>query len=275
MANNSEMAVDVSEMTAKDYYFDSYAHFGVHEEMLKDEIRTVTYREAIYNNKHIFKNKVVLDVGCGTGILSLFAAKAGARLVIGIDCSSIIEHAERIVKANGYEHKVKLVRGKVEDIELPEGIQKVDIIISEWMGYCLFYESMLNTVLYARDKWLAESGLMFPDQATLYLSAIEDREYKERKIDWWSDVYGFDMSVIGRAVLAEPLIDICDPGQVISNSAVLKTINLKTVKVDDLSFRSPFSLRVKQNDYCHAFVAYFDVKFTAGVVKYDLTTGNY
>jgi len=50
---------------------------------------------------------------------------------------------------------VKLVRGKVEEVELPDGLEKVDIIISEWMGYCLFYESMLKTVLYARDKWLA------------------------------------------------------------------------------------------------------------------------
>lgn len=49
---------------------------------------------------------------------------------------------------------VTLVRGKVEEVELPDGIEKVDIIISEWMGYCLFYESMLKTVLYARDKWL-------------------------------------------------------------------------------------------------------------------------
>lgn len=49
---------------------------------------------------------------------------------------------------------VTLVKGKVEEVELPDGIEKVDIIISEWMGYCLFYESMLQTVIYARDKWL-------------------------------------------------------------------------------------------------------------------------
>ena len=49
---------------------------------------------------------------------------------------------------------VTLVRGKVEEVQLPDGIEKVDIIVSEWMGYCLFYESMLNTVIYARDKWL-------------------------------------------------------------------------------------------------------------------------
>lgn len=55
------------DMTSKDYYFDSYAHFGIHEEMLKDEVRTCTYRNSIYHNKHLFKDKVVLDIGCGTG----------------------------------------------------------------------------------------------------------------------------------------------------------------------------------------------------------------
>jgi len=69
------------EMTSKDYYFDRYAHFGIHEEMLKDEVRTLTYRNSMWHNKHLFKGKIVLDVGCGTGILSMFAAKAGAKHV--------------------------------------------------------------------------------------------------------------------------------------------------------------------------------------------------
>lgn len=74
-AESSEK-LNAEDMTSKDYYFDSYAHFGIHEEMLKDEVRTLTYRNSMFHNRHLFKDKVVLDVGSGTGILCMFAAKA-------------------------------------------------------------------------------------------------------------------------------------------------------------------------------------------------------
>jgi protein arginine N-methyltransferase 1 len=76
---------------------------------------------------------------------------------------------------------ITLVKGKLEEADLP--IKEFDIIISEWMGYFLLYESMLDTVLLARDKYLKKDGLIFPDTATLYLAAIEDQEYKDEKIN--------------------------------------------------------------------------------------------
>lgn len=68
-----------------DYYFRSYSNSGIHEEMLRDFERTAAYRRAILRNRHLFKDKIVLDVGCGTGILSMFAASAGAKHVYAID----------------------------------------------------------------------------------------------------------------------------------------------------------------------------------------------
>merc|ERR1712244_118692 len=132
----------------------------------------------------------------------------GAAKVIGVDMSSIVDYAKKIVADNNLSEVITIIRGKVEEIELP--VAKVDIIISEWMGYCLFYESMLDTVLFARDKWLAPNGLMFPDKATLYVTAIEDRQYEDDKIHWWDDVYGFDMSSIRKVAPTEPIVDVVD-----------------------------------------------------------------
>lgn len=94
--------------------------------------------------------------------------------------STIIEKAREIVAVNGMSDKITLLQGKMEEVELP--YPKVDIIISEWMGYFLLYESMLDTVLYARDKYLAPNGLIFPDKATIFMAGIEDGEYKDEKI---------------------------------------------------------------------------------------------
>ena len=75
--------------------------------MLKDSIRTDAYRDFIYDNKHLFKGKVVLDVGCGTGILSMFCAKAGAKMVIAVDNSDIIDRATSNVFDNGLQDVIK------------------------------------------------------------------------------------------------------------------------------------------------------------------------
>jgi protein arginine N-methyltransferase 1 len=190
----------------------------------------------------------------------MFAAQAGARQVIGIDCSEIIVHARQIVKDNHFDNVITLIKGKVEEVELP--VEKVDIIISEWMGYFLLYESMLDTVLHARDKWLAPGGLIFPDKATLYLTAIEDSEYKEEKINFWDNVYGFDMSCIKGVAMSEPLVDVVEQRMVISNSVPLLNIDITTVTKAELAFTAPFRLVAQVNDYCHALVAYFDIVFS-------------
>ena len=124
-----------------------------------------------------FKDKIVLDIGAGTGILSIFAARAGAKHVYAIENAEIAHFATEIIKRNGLSDKITVIKGKMEEIELP--VKEVDIIISEWMGYFLLYESMLDCVLWARDKYLAKgTGKMLPDRAQVYIAAIEDGDYK-------------------------------------------------------------------------------------------------
>lgn len=245
--------------SSSDYYFDSYSHFGIHEEMLKDEVRTTSYRNAIYRNRHLFEGKVVLDIGCGTGILSMFAATAGAKLVIGVDMSGMLDHAKKIVEANGLSSKIVLLKGKMEEVQLP--VDKVDIIISEWMGYFLLYESMLDTVLWARDRYLEKGGLILPNRADMVIGATEDAQYKQQKIHFWEDVYGFDMSCMKPLVMKEPLVDIVDPKLIVSSENIFKTIDIMTVTKEDLSFKVPFSVRMEKTECVHAMTVWFDIAF--------------
>lgn len=81
--------------------------------MLKDTIRTKAYMDAIMDNPHLFKDKIVLDIGSGTGVLSIFAAKSGAKHVYGIEKANIYIHSRNIIEENGLSDKITIINGLV------------------------------------------------------------------------------------------------------------------------------------------------------------------
>ncbi|KAJ3298152.1 Protein arginine N-methyltransferase 3 [Blyttiomyces sp. JEL0837] len=242
-----------------DYYFGSYADSEIHEIMLKDIARTEAYRDWMYMNKTMMAGKVVLDVGCGTGILSMFAAKAGAKHVYAIDNSSIIEKAQLNAKENNLDSKITFIRGRVEDVSLP--VDKVDIIISEWMGYFLLFEGMLDSVLFARNKWLQTGGYMGPDVAKVLLTAISDDDLHIDRIGYWDDVYGFKMTTMKSFFYHQPQIFIVNTKAVVANTAELKHIDISSTTTADLDFETPFKLTMTKDASVHALCGWFDCTF--------------
>ncbi|PYH89464.1 S-adenosyl-L-methionine-dependent methyltransferase [Aspergillus ellipticus CBS 707.79] len=241
-------------------YFTSYSYNGIHESMLKDTIRTDSYRDFVYENKHLFKDKVVLDVGCGTGILSMFCAKAGAKKVISVDNSNIIDRAKEIIYENGFGDVITCIRGKIEEVALP--VQQVDIIISEWMGYGLLFEAMFDSVIYARDRYLAPGGLMVPSHASLRIAPFADSEFVASNISFWKSVYGFNMKSMLTGIHEEAMVRHVQPSSIPADSSVFLPLPLHTITVDELVFLKEFQVTLSEDiDELDGWAIWFDIFF--------------
>ncbi|XP_003736902.3 protein arginine N-methyltransferase 1 isoform X2 [Drosophila pseudoobscura] len=239
-------------------YFNSYSHFGIHHEMLSDWVRTNSYRSALLMNSEDVRGKTVLDVGCGTGILSIFASQAGASRIVGIDNSEIVYTAMDIVRKNNVKN-VELVKGRLEDTELPEA--KYDIIISEWMGYFLLYESMLDSIIYAREHHLNPNGIILPNRCSLSLMGYGNDKLYAEQVEFWSDVYGVNMRDLAKRSIEEPLMQAVDPRYVLTAAEQIANFDMMTVDLNYSNFTYEFSLKCTQAGRLSAFVGFFDTFF--------------
>ncbi|GAB5585425.1 hypothetical protein Unana1_00325 [Umbelopsis nana] len=232
------------------YYFNSYAQNDIHEQMLKDQVRTEGYRDFIYENKDVFKDKVWRRIWDPQRWSSL----------ISVDNSAIIEKARANVKENGLDGIIILLQGRIEEITLP--VPEVDIIISEWMGYFLLFEAMLDSVLVARDRWLAPGGILAPSQTRILLAGIDDENVKNDRHSFWDDVYGFKMSAMKESVVNEAIVDFVSDKTIITDAVCIKDLPLQTIRIPELDFVSSFKLTAGKKGTIYALMGWFDTWFT-------------
>ena len=267
-----EDEVDEKVRDSDDSYFNSYSYFEIHKDMLSDKARTGAYRDALTKNPTLINDANVLDVGCGTGILSMFAARdGGARNVVGVDGSYRIADVARMnVGANGLQDKIEIIEGKLEDMDSIRGAP-FDVIVSEWMGYGLFFESMLDTVLYARDKYLKPDGALLPDVCCIKIAGFTKLATVD--FDFWNDVYGFSMKEVAVQqldhALATAVVKHVEGEHIGTTETEILRLDLCKCSVKDTEFSAEFKLDAledatkDQSQMIYGIVLWFDTEFSS------------
>ncbi len=222
--------------------------------MLEDVVRTTSYDDALL--EVVKPESRVIDFGTGTGVLSIFSARHGAAHVDAVDRSSFIRNARRIAKDSGHP-EIRFHHADHKTLALEE---KADILVSEWMGHCLFFEAMMGPLLAVRDKWLKPDGVMVPAQVSVHAALVTDEAFHEERRFFLGNPYGIDFSSIAEKPLRQSRLIRIEEAQMDSRTFHLGTIDMKTVKEQPRSLRG--SCTVRQATIAYGVVAWFDTQLT-------------
>jgi SAM-dependent methyltransferase len=233
--------------------------------MVSDRPRTNAFAAAI--REVVQPGDVVLDVGTGTGILAMLAAKAGARKVYAIDATDIAKVAIDLVKANGLSDQIQILRGRAGELQLD---QKVDLIISEWLGNAAFAEGMLHAVLGARDRNLTPTGRMLPAKVRVLIAPLDEPIlYNNEGPGFWrARIHDLDFSSLQEAELAQgrTMQIRVEPAAMLAPGQTLLEIDLLTASTEDVWFEGQLEFVPVRDGVLNGFCAWFEADLSRSVL---------
>ena len=252
-------------------YLKAYGDIELQRRMVSDRHRTNAFHAAI--NEAVQPDDVVLDVGTGTGILAMFAAKAGARKVYAIDATDIAEVATGLVKANGLSDRIQVFHCRADDLQLDH---EVDLIISEWLGNAAFTESMLPAVLAARDHNLAPTGRMLPSKVRLLIAPLDEPNlyHGDGPGFWREEIHDLDFSSLQKVELSQGRITQIrvEPAALLAPSQALVELDLLTASAEDIRFEGQLEFVPVRDGVLNGFCVWFEAELSPSVI---LDTGPY
>eukprot|EP00914_Ancora_sagittata_P007679 GHVO01014973.1.p1 GENE.GHVO01014973.1~~GHVO01014973.1.p1 ORF type:complete len:490 (+),score=58.32 GHVO01014973.1:206-1471(+) len=264
-------------------YFNYYSKLSNQANMLQDHIRTEAYKRAVIGNPMDFAGKTVMDVGAGSGILSFFAAQAKAKKIYAVEASNISDVIEILRKGNLPQlEAIQIVASTVEGISddtIPPN--SVDTIISEPIGTFLFNERMIESYLYARDRYLKKGGKMYPNRCRLSVAPFTDaalyNDMNNRGTFWTAqDFHGLDLTAASVKATEEqfrqPIVDYIDPHIIVSSPHNVD-YDMETVDRHDLENMSiDFEFNINTPSLVHGIAGWFDIFFEGSNESFGFST---
>lgn len=236
--------------------------------MLIDRARTMAFQNAI--KATVCKGDLVIDVGAGSGILSMISARAGASKVYALEFTTIVNDARQIALDNGLSC-IEFIQGDASAFKADE---QVDLIVSEFAGMYLLDEwRHFSAFTQVRDTNLKIGGSVIPRASAMYLSAVDSRRlYVERGFGFWeSPIYDFDFSHVLNVELGGPRREIVQA----EHNSLVDTVKVASIDflIDTVSvcfFEKDLEFIYPVDGICHGFIGHFDLEMTPGIF---LSTG--
>lgn len=234
-----------------------------HLGMLHDVARVDAFRRAI--DATVKPGDVVLDIGCGSGVLSFMACEAGAEKVYAIEGGPVIDVARELAVDNGFDDRIEFLEGWSMELGIPE---PADVLISETIGNAGFNEGIIAWAVDARQRLLRPGAALIPDRLRLWVATVETFDEYGVVSDWQAEGLPYDYSAaFHRASRTLWFADFA-PENLLGQPEVAADVDLRTAPYETVS--STGELRVDRDGTLHGLACWFDAQLCPGVIVHNM-----
>ena len=262
--DSSEKIIPSSDNSVMDW-----GNQNIHKKMLHDEKRTFAFEKAI---KESVKGKTVLDIGCGTGILSLLAIKHGAKHVYAIDGDKkCVNYTNELAKKNNVSDKITVLHNISFDVKLPE---LCDILISEVIGNSPLGEDILDVFIDAKKRLLKPIHQIIPENLSIYCvpvsfkkEDIEHRYFTQKDTISWQEKYNLDFSpLLNPATNTNNILflkpEVVSKFNILGPEQLIEEFNFNNQEIDNGELNTSIEFNFEQEDCFNGLLIYFDTKLS-------------
>ena len=228
-----------------------------HRTMLADEPRVAAFARAIAAT--VRPGDVVLDIGTGTGILAMLAARAGARTVYAIEATTVAELARRVVAANGFADRIVVVEASSHDVTLPE---RADVLVSELIWNGGPGEAIRATFLDAQARLLRPGARIVPARMETWVAPVDSPGSFESVNTWSAQLAGFDFTPVREVATDATFTRWFDESELLAEGRLIGAMDL-TQGADLIAGEASFT--VARDGVLHGLGSWFSAELAPGV----------
>jgi protein arginine N-methyltransferase 1 len=226
--------------------------------MLHDTARMDAFRRAI--TATVRTGDVVVDIGCGSGVLSFMACEAGARKVYAIESGPVIGLARELAVDNGFADRIEFVEGWSTEVDLPE---PGDVLVTETIGNAGFDEGIVAWTVDARRRLLRPGAALVPQRVRMWVAPVESSDDHTLVSDWRSTQLPYDYSAAHRRAVGVLWFTEFGLGNLLGQPELAADVDLRSA--DDAPIASAGTVRVDRDGTLHGLACWFDSLLCAGV----------